>query len=242
MINPIHNFGKLDISTVPQSPESPGNNRTNFLNSLERAVFQEILSAESSLRLPPPPLPHASPKPYPFPVSMFGIYVAGEGLRCEEITRSIMDSLNEEMKWLPFTRSPRTMDEWNEQVEGDWESYVDYTAIAIDGDLFVLKCNETTKIEEELLETCNMDARLDKLQPANELLNMVDIVRKRKSATDQSEIVWGNESEREWKRSHWSQQYRLREFMKVRGKNLNDSDYNEIPAEVMISIALLSQI
>src|SRR5438046_3004539 len=92
-LDPIHNFGKLNISImVPRSPESPGNNLTNFLNTLESTVFKEILSAESSLRLPLPQLPTVSSKPYPFPVSMFGIYVAGEGLHCDELTRSIIDS------------------------------------------------------------------------------------------------------------------------------------------------------
>src|SRR5208282_5570062 len=116
-------------------------------------------------------------------MSMFGIYIAEDGLHCNEIPRSVIDSLNDEMKWLPFTKTSRNIDAWCEEVEGDWEAFVDYTGTNLDGELVVLQRNVRMD-GEELLEIWKMDIpATTNIHNRLEFGDVLDIVRKRKSTS-----------------------------------------------------------
>ena len=218
------NFRNLKPTLIPPSPNSPGNDPIQYLSCLENELFQETISAESSLRLPLPTLPPNSPKQNTFPASMFGIYMAKDGLHCNEIPRSVIDSLNDEMKWLPFVKTSKNIDAWCEEVEGDWEEFVDYTGTNLDREMVVLQ--RTVRMEDEgLLEVWKVNVDV----PSNacdrrEFSDILDVVRKRKPISrDETDLNAGG-TDRGWKRSKWSQQTRMEEFMNSRGKHLGIRD------------------
>ena len=229
----LQNFRNLKSSIIPLSPDSPGNDPLQYLTRLGNELFQETFSAESSLRLPLPTLPPNSPKKNTFPMSMFGIYVAEDGLHCNEIPRSVIDSLNDEMKWLPFTKTSRNIDAWCEEVEGDWEAFVDYTGTNHHGELVVLQRNVGME-DEELLEIWQMDVPA----PSNvhnrlEFSDVLDMVRKRKSISCDGRGLEVGGTDHGWKRSKWSQRNRMEEFMNSRGQHL-DLGAEEISGKFMI--------
>src|SRR5208282_1686151 len=137
-------------------------------------------------------------------MSMFGIYIAEDGLHCNEIPRSVIDSLNDEMKWLPFTKTSRNIDAWCEEVEGDWELFVDYTGTNFDAELVVLQRN--VRIEDDkLLEIWKRDVPVsNNVHNRLEFSDVLDIVRKRKSISRGGRDLDGV-TDGGWKRSKWSQ-------------------------------------
>ena len=172
---------------------------------------------------------------------MFGIYVAKYGLHCNEIPRSVIDSLNDEMKWLPFTKTSRNVDARCEEVEGDWEEFVDYTGTNLGGEMIVLQRNMRME-DEELLEIWKIDVHA----PSNvynglEFSDVLDIVRKRKSISRNETDLDVGGTGRGWKRSKWSQQYRMEEFMNSRGQHIDLSDEG-ISAKFMIRNSHLSDV
>ena len=228
----LQNFRNLKSSIIPPSPESPSNDPLQHLICLENELFQETISAESSLRLPLPTLPPNSPKQSMFPISMFGIYIAEDGLHCNEIPRSVIDSLNDQMKWLPLAKTSRNIDAWCEEVEGDWEAFVDYTGTNLDGEMFIHQRN--VRIEDEgLLEIYKMDAHERNVQNRPEFSDILDIVRKRKSISHDGRDLDVRGTDGGWKRLKWSQQSRMGEFMSSRGQHL-DLNGEEISAKFMI--------
>lgn len=229
----LDNFRNLKSSFIPQTPESPGNNPVHIMNRLENELFQETYSAESSLRLPPPQLPPVSPKQNIFPVSMFGIYIADEGLHCHEIARSVIDSINDEIKWQTFVRPSMTIDRWPEEVEGEWEDFVDYTGSTFEREMVILR--RTIMEDEEVLEMWNGDPRLPSPDKRKEFLDVLEIVRKRKSIEGHGREAESDiQGDRGWKRSRWSQKNCIREFMQSRGQHFSDFTDEEVPEKVMI--------
>jgi hypothetical protein len=93
---PPRNLKDLGKSLIPVSPQSSDFSPEAKLEILERDLFNETYTAESSLRLPLPQLPPYIPKKITFPTSMFGVFIADEGLGCELIARSILESLRHE--------------------------------------------------------------------------------------------------------------------------------------------------
>ena len=228
----LQNFRNLKSSIIPPSPDSPGVDPVQYLTRLENKLFQETFSAESSLRLPLPTLPPNSPKRNTFPMSMFGIYIAEDGLHCNEIPRSMIDSLNDEMKWLPFAKASKNIDAWCEEAEGDWESFVDYTGTNLDAELVVLQRNVRIE-DDELLEIWKGDVPVsNNVHNRLEFSDVIDIVRKRKSISRDGRDLDGG-TDRGWKRSKWSQRSRMEEFMNSRGQHLDLSD-EELSAKFMI--------
>jgi hypothetical protein len=229
--NDLRGLGK---PLIPLSPRSSASDPGIKLEQLEQEVFDETFTAESSLRLPVPQLPQHVPKKSIFPPSMFGIFIAEDGLDCENIARSVLDTLNDEMKWHPFiTKKMRTLDAWPEEVEGDWEDFVDYKGSTYESEIFVLR-RVVKREEHELLEAWDFDAADGRQEMINnELVDVLEAVRKRKSEEhEMGPNKYGRDTNP--KRSKWSQKNRIAEFMTLRGLEVREANEDEISAKVII--------
>jgi hypothetical protein len=229
--NDLRDLGK---PLIPLSPRSSDPDPGIKLEQLEQEVFDETFTAESSLRLPVPKLPQHVPNKSIFPPSMFGIFIAEDGLGCENIARSVLDTLNDEMKWHPFiTKKMRTLDTWPEEVEGDWEDFLDYRGLTYESEIIVLR-RVVKREEHELLEAWDFEAANGRQQMIDdELVDVLEAVRKRKSEEhEMGPNKYGRDTNP--KRSKWSQKNRIAEFMTLRGLEVPDVDEDEISAKVMI--------
>jgi hypothetical protein len=234
-LEPPRNLKDLGKSLLLVSPQSSSFSPGVKLENLERKLFNEIYTAESSLRLPLPQLPPYAPKKVTFPTSMFGVFIADEGLGCELIARSILDTLNDEMKWNPFiTKKMRTLDAWPEEVEGDWEDFVDYRVPGYDSEIYVLRRAARNMEEEEILEPWDFSAAETRRENSNDdLMDVLEAVRKRKAEHHEISLS-GHGIGKEPKRSKWSQKDRVAEYMTVRGREISDFRDEEIPGKLMI--------
>jgi hypothetical protein len=130
------------------------------------------------------------------------------------------------------------MDRWNEEVDGEWECFVDYTKSAIDEEIILKRI--ATLEEEELLEIWSRDVSPCSTDSHTEFIDILEIVGKRKSANEYVEPtdVCSNDDHRNWKRPKWSQRGRMGEFLQSRGQNLPILSDEEVPEKVMICIFL----
>jgi hypothetical protein len=207
----------LKGSVNPLSPESP----IRSVLGME-GKFLETISAESSLRLAIPEIPSSSRKDT-FPSTVFGIFIAEEDLRCDALAKSIIDFLNDEIKWIPFTKASRTMDSWPEEVEGDWETFVDYTGFNYDDETIVL--TNTFKIEnDEVLDKWEPHPQTEPLK--EDFMELMDLVKKRKLSQ--------NGRDTGFKRSKWSQKNRIQDFMASRGREVLETSDDEVAQKIMI--------
>jgi hypothetical protein len=206
------------------------------------AVLDETLSAETSLRQPVPQIPSATSRTSDFPQSMYAIFMAEDGLRCDGLARSILDATNDEMKWQPFLKPSRTIDQWPEDLEGEWECFVDYTGSNVEWDMVVLsrKCpKESDQLLEIATDGFGDDGLIDDFgdnevveEDGTELMGILDAVRKRKSLVDG--VCHDTRMETDSKRRKSSQQSRIGEFMTLRGHEVNDLSDDETPGMMML--------
>ena len=207
-----------------------------MLTRLNRVVFRENVSAEASLRHALPRLRTPSPRKETLPTSMFGLYVAKEGLACPEIPRSALDVLNEQVKWQPFTRTLKNLNiGTEEEVEGDWEMYVDWSGSSIDQEMLILQGTEHAAEEETFLENWDTVKARRKYDPPG----LGELVRKRKM-----EKLNGGRLESELdgtitNRTKWFQRSRIEEYMKIQGLRLEISG-DEPLGTLLIRISLSS--
>ena len=205
-------------SKLPLSPESP------LPSTLQLdKIFMESVSAESSLRLPVPEIPASSPKKMAFPTTIFGIFVAEEELQCNALPKSIIDSLNDEMKWQPFTKPSKAPDAWPDEVQGDREAFVDYRQLGYDGEITVLDRNRAVHDDDDVL--CHWDVPTKRDIPVEDFTLLMELVGKRKAHKD---IRPGP------KRAKWSQQSRVKDFMTSRGRDFEDVSDEQVQGKVMI--------
>jgi hypothetical protein len=215
--------------TIPLTPSSPPIDTRR----LETKLFNENLTAETSLRLAVPELLSPPSKISTFPISMFAIFMAGDGLGCDGIARSILDQANDEAKWQPFIKPSRTIDFWPEEVEGDWEGYVDYISSNFDDwDMFVLMRNVRME-DDETLEVWRSDEAEfgGREQDQSEFSDILDVVRKRKAVGGKIHL---DAQENRAKRQKYSQQSRVGEFMTLHGREFNEVSEEEIPRSMML--------
>jgi hypothetical protein len=236
-----HDFPGLQSSVIPQSQESPGSSTSQIIDGVGNKLFQETFSAESSLRLLLPQLPSASPKQNTFPISMFGIYIADEGLHCGGIATSIIDSSHHEVKWQPFTKPSMTINRWSEELEGEWEDFVDYTGRTVDGEILVLAREMRTEEEEALELLINDTALVSTQDKRKEFMDVLEIVKKRKVVYEQNQEkdVKANGNEGGFKRSRLSQNNRMGEFLQARGHSAPDLSGEEVPERILIRMSFL---
>lgn len=218
----------------PFSPDSPGSDPLQMRVRLDTLTFGETVSAESSLRQPVPHIPPPSPKKEVFPTSMFSLYIATEGLSCPDIPQSTIDLLNEQVKWQPFTKTLKNLNIGTEEVDGDWETYIDWSrSTTWEDEMIVLERNISTTEEELPLE--RWDGRK---KGNNDPPGLAELVRKRKM-----EIPDRTSGEGDFdtitKRSKWSQRYRIEEYMKVRGLNIEINE-DKTPEKLLIRKLYLS--
>lgn len=226
-------FRNLKLPVIPLSPETPGKDSLQTISRLESMFANETFSAESSLYLPIPHIPPPSPKESPFPMSLFGIFVAGNGLQCDEILRSALDAANDEIKWQPFIKPSRTIDTWSEELEGDWESYVDLTSSSNDKDYILKRSIRDEK--EELLEIRHQRVTRLTVEESEGFTDVLAIVRKRKA-----EAIEAKTSRERKTTSGWSQQNQIDEYMISRGWDLRDMSIGEVQEKVMIRMLQVS--
>jgi len=143
--------------------------------------------------------------------------------------------LNEQVKWQPFTKTLKNLKIDTEDVEGDWEMYVDWTGSNMEEGVTVLERSMTTLEEEVFLEkwdSVNMKGN-------NNAPGLAELVRKRK--LERSSGTGRNEEFEETikKRSKGSQRNRIAEYMKVQGLRLEISD-DETPEKILTRISHLS--
>jgi hypothetical protein len=236
----LKNEGYVFLNTkliTPLTPSSP----VVDLRCLD-TVFDETLSAETSLRQPVPEIPSATLKTSSFPQSMYAVFMAEDGLRCDGLARSVLDMANDEMKWQPFLKPSRTIDQWPEDLESEWECFVDYTGSNVEWDMVVL--SRKVRIEgDQLLEIATDDfgddGPIDDLgdnevvgEHATEFMGLLDALKKRKSLVDG--VRHNTRMETDSKRRKYSQQSRIGEFMSLRGHAVNDLSDDEIPGTMML--------
>lgn len=231
---PEGRFPHLENSRMPLSPESPGIQISNELARVEKEIFKETVTAEGSLRIPLPDIPPLSPRPSIFPASMFGIYIADEGFRCDTIARSVIDTLNDEMKWQPFIGAKRSINSWSEEVEGNWESFVEYTSATFE-EFIVLKNVAVVDVDE--------DIDLDIHDPAatvpeddDNFEHLCEMIRKRKLRAEEPSSI--GEYHEVVKRVKWSQKERVTEFMNLRGRTGIELNDEEITGNTLFSFPL----
>ena len=229
---PKERFPHLENSRIPLSPESPGIQMSNELARVEKEIFKENVTAECSLRIPLPDIPPLSPRPSIFPASMFGIYIADEGFRCDTIARSVIDTLNDEMKWQPFVGAKRRINSWSEEVEGHWESFVDYTGATFEEEFIVLKNVAVTDVDEDIdLEIHDQAATVP--QDEDDFGHLCEMIRKRKPRAEEPSSI--GEYNEVVKRVKWSQKERVTEFMNLRGRTGIELNDKEITGKTLFS-------
>ena len=189
-------------------------------------MFNENYSAASSLRISLPELPPPSPRMNKFPVSLVGLYLAGDSLDPEIVLPSKLETLNREMKWVPFTKTLTTIESWEEEIEGDWEEFVDYTRIAVGNDWEVARTVGVREVEEEL-EHLHRSDDFTGDEDIPEFSMIMAEIRKRKSDVQ-------NFPPQQGKRSRFSHKSRMAEYMtSQRGRPFDLSD-DESPAQFRI--------
>jgi hypothetical protein len=215
--------------TIPLTPSSPPVDTRR----LEAKLFNENLTAETSLRLAVPELLSPLPRVWTFPFSMFAVFIGEDGLGCDGIAKSILDQANDESKWQPFIMPSRTIDFWSEEVEGDWEGFVDYTGSNFDDwGVFVLMRNVTIEADEILEVWRSDDADLGgREQEQSEFSGILDVVRKRKAVGGETHL---DARQHESKRQKYSQHSRVGEFMTLHGHKFHRVPNEEIPETMMI--------
>jgi len=212
----------LAKSLVPLSPESPSSDPYRIMNNYASKLFNETLSPETSLRLPLPTLPPLSPRPNTFPSSMRGLYLARDGFACDAIASSEIDRINSAMDWRPLVRKVYVFEGWEEDVEGDWEAYVDYTGSSIfDDDVMTVLLRSARLDDAELRAAEEVEVKME--GSGFEFREVLKIVRKRKDYGDYE----GDGSDR--KRSRWSQKYRIGEFMSLHGRQMVETNDEQSP-------------
>lgn len=210
-----NHFSSLKSFSGPASPQSPETDPMKTFNDFQMTLLQENLSIESSLRIRVPEIAAQSPTQNNFPRSMLGIFVANEGLCCVAIARSTIDILNEEMKWQPFAKLTRFNDSWDEEVDGEWESYVQYAGSRVDKDIVVL-LRDPTAPNDEVLDKGAFQVGLNLHNVEHEdYLDVLEAVRKRK-ILDQHEKDGDLESTGS-KRMRWTHVDRIHQFMSSKG-------------------------
>ena len=230
----FQDLGNLAPSLRPFSPDSPRSDQLQMRVRLDTLLFGETVSAESSLRQPVPHIPPPSPKKDVFPTSMFSLYIATDGLSCPDIPQSTMDLLNEQVKWQPFTKTLKNLNIGTEEVDGDWVTYIDWSrATSWEDKMIVLERNISVAEEEIPLERWDGTKRGKNDPPC-----LAELVRKRKM-----EIPGGTSGDGDvdtiTKRSKWSQRYRIDDYMRVRGLNLEINE-DKIPEKLLICKLYLS--
>ena len=212
--------------TIPRTPDSPEASPSRVLRTIETQLFNEEYSAAQSLRLQLPPLPPSSPRTNKFPSSLLGLFLAKEFLSCDVIPQSELDVLNSEMKWLPFSKASKTLDTWSENVEGNWEDFVDYMKIRED-DCSPLAIR-TSRQEEDELEHMELSKLTSREEEMDEFLGVVEEVRKRKP------IAPSFPGEERGKRLKFAHKSRIAEYMtSQRGRSVDFSD-DDAPENIRI--------
>lgn len=193
-------------------------------------MLAETVTAESSLRQRLPALPQSSPKRQTFPVSLFGLYVATEGLSCPDVAQSVIDVLNEQVKWQPLKKTLKSLNFGREEVEGDWEAYFDRSGLTTGEEEMFFKDRGVPIEEEEVLLARWNGAKTVKNDPPG----LTELVRKRKMEMPAATAGEGGlDVHRTSKRSKWSHRYRIEEYMKVQGLNL-EMNYEEFREKLLI--------
>jgi hypothetical protein len=204
---------------APRTPDSPDKSPSKLIRSLEmQLLLGENYSAASSLRLALPELPPSSPQMNKFPLSLVGLYLAGDSFCREVIPPSEVDRLNTEMRWLPFIKTLKTIESWEEEVEGDWEEFVDYTNASVPDDWDVAGRRCVTEEEVEL-EHVDLPDTFAGDEDGPEFSMVMAEIRKRKSG------VPSVPRPQEGKRSKFSHKSRIEEYMtSQRGQSVELSD------------------
>ena len=208
----LHNSEKIGSrQSVAAYPESPSTSIQEG-PTVDKSLFNERVSAESSLRLPVPEVPPFKPTETTYPKTMFGIFVGEEGLQCRPIARSNLDSLNEAMKWQPFTKVsfPNTL--WIEEIEGDWESYLDYTKPKPDTEVSLFRRNIDEEEEHLLAPAISLPGIETDRMAGGEFEEVLEIVKKRTSSDMDRQADTSAT-----KRLKWSQTDRMEDYMRMRG-------------------------
>jgi hypothetical protein len=211
---------------APPTPNSPDASPPKLVRSLEMQLFGENYSAASSLRLALPELPPSSPRLNNFPLSLVGLYLAGDSLSRAIVPPSEVDTLNKEMKWFPFTKDLKTIHTWEEEVEGDWEEFVDYTNVSVadDWDVAGRAC---VPEEDEQLEHIHRSDDFVEDEDGPEFSMVMAEIRKRKSG------VPSFPPPQRGKRSKFSHKSRIEEYMTSQGRSVDLSD-DDSPAQFRI--------
>ena len=225
-------FSALQPVTSFPSPKSPDIQRAIHL--LKEAIFKETVTEESSHRIAIPDLPPPSPVLSMFPTSMRGIYIADDDYRCDAIPRSVIDSLNDEMKWQPIKGGKRNLDMWPEEPDGDWEEFVDYTGYVKDQEMVVLRRMTRIDVDEEPDEIHVGSPDLTSTNIADDVGNQVafsdlmGLVRKRKRTGDEI-----RKCHTKLERSEWSQRKRIIQYMDSRGITVSHAEEEEVFGKVL---------
>ena len=215
-------LSKLKSSFDHLSPESPDTSSSKLLNYFQMTFLQELVSMESSLRLPLPELPLQPPTKDEFPRSMFGIFVADEGLRCDGITRSSIDILNEEMKWQPFAKLASLKDCWHEKIDEEWESYVEDARETGETQILIL-IRELRVDDEEICAKPDFRVLLASNQGESEdYLDILELVRKRKVCDQGESVVNIDKYENKGSKRMRTHTSRIEQFMTSRGREFQD--------------------
>ena len=233
--NSFQAFHDLNPPLVLDSPDSQSTDLCQTLMRLDSLACRETISTESSLRQPIPHIPPPTPRKENFPTSMSDLYIAQDGLLCPEIPQSELDLLNEQVKWQPFTKSLKNLNIGNEDVEGDWEMYVDWSGSNMEEDMIVLQRRLTALEEEGFLEKWDGETMKGK----NDTPGLAELVRKRKM--EKSGMPMRDEEFEETlaKRSKWSQRNRIEEYMKIQGLHLEINE-DETAEKILTRISHFS--
>jgi len=209
----LHNSEKIvSRQFVTAYPESPSTSIQEG-PTVDKSIFNERVSAESILRLPVPEIPPFKPMETTYPKTMFGIFMGEDGLQCRPIARSILDSLNETMKWQPFTKVSFPKNLWIEEIEGDWESYLDYMKPKSDTEASIFRQNTDEKEEPLLASVISLPGiETDAIMVGTEFEDVLEIVKKRTSSDIDRQA--GSSAT---KRLKWSQTDRMEDYMRMRG-------------------------
>jgi hypothetical protein len=232
--HPFQALHDLNTPLVLDSPDSQSTDRYQTLMRLDSLACRETISTESSLRQPIPHIPLPTPRKENFPTSISRLYIAQDGLSCPEIPRSELDLLNEQVKWQPFTKNLKNLNIGNEDVEGDWEMYVDWSGSNMEEDMIVLQRRVTALEEEVFLEKWDGEKKGNNDSPGLE-----ELVRKRKMEKSGRPMRDEEFEETLAKRSKWSQRNRIEEYMKIQGLHLEINE-DETAEKILTSISHFS--
>ena len=233
--NPLQALNNVNPPLFPYSPQSQSPGPSETLMRLDSLVFRETISTESSLRQPIPHIPSPPPRKETFPTSMSGLYIAQEGLSCPEIPPSAIDLLNEQVKWQPFTKTLKNLKIDTDDVEGDWEMYVDWSRSNVEEDMAVLHRSVTALEDEPFLE--KWDA--EEMKGKTDSPGLAELVRKRKMEKSGGTGREEESEEKITKRSKSSQRNRIEEYMKIQGLRLEISE-DETAEKILTRLSPLS--